>query len=148
MKTTSERSFHFRFDNAIPSPKMNQNLKGATSQQTGTHADVKPTPRVNKALLPNYIGQIVRLVGVLKNMTPLYRELEAADHQIVQVLTSKDSAPYGIGATIEIVGRVKDQNTVEELSSCLFDTSTVPFDLNLYNQFLLVAQQNREIFGL
>jgi hypothetical protein len=58
---TSQQNLALFFHSTETQHKMNQNLKGITSQP-GTHADVKPTPRVNKTLLPNYIGQIVRLV--------------------------------------------------------------------------------------
>ncbi len=90
---------------------MNTPTKGTNYEQA------KATPRVNHALMAENVGSIVRLICRVVSAAQSLRQVQTSDGAIVQVQLSPDSLMHAQGSLIEIIGRVKDPNTIEEFSS-------------------------------
>ncbi|KAJ1980259.1 hypothetical protein H4R33_005524 [Dimargaris cristalligena] len=76
----------------------------------------KPTPRVNSALLPNYINHSVRIVGKVIQIQGNKAVLEASDHGKVLVNLVPQN---NIGSQyVEIIGLVQEDRSIQEFSSC------------------------------
>ncbi|KAJ1959301.1 hypothetical protein IWQ62_004666 [Dispira parvispora] len=79
----------------------------------------KPTPRINSAMLPNYINHSVRLVG-----------------KIVQHNT------FGT-KFVEIIGQVQPDRSLQEFSSCNMGDN---FDMPTYNKLVELSHRYKELF--
>jgi len=103
-----------------------------------------PTPRVNKEMLQRYPGKTVRLVGRVTGVGHGVFEMQAADNGIVKVeIAPGNSGNMQAGCVVEIVGKVKDNQTVEEYNSTLFNPE---FNFETYNQMVVLAEQYPNIF--
>jgi hypothetical protein len=108
----------------------------------------KPTPRVNHALMAHNVDGIVRLICRVVSTNQPGRQVQTSDGAIVHVQTGAESLMHAQGTLIEIIGRVKDPNTIEEFSSIVLREETGTFDFAKYNAFLHLQQSASEIFGL
>jgi hypothetical protein len=72
-------------------------------------------PRINKALLPNFIGSNVKLVGRVTEVdaSGRFASIEAADHGIIQVIRDPSAQRYG-SPYVEITGGVNPDGTINE----------------------------------
>lgn len=79
------------------------------------------TPRVNKALIGNYIGKNVRVVGQVQSK-PMNGKaiLLASDKGTVTVNTQPQSQDTWTDKFMEVIGKVNDDLSVDELFSTNF----------------------------
>mmetsp|Transcript_15545 Transcript_15545/g.60807 ORF Transcript_15545/g.60807 Transcript_15545/m.60807 type:complete len:108 (-) Transcript_15545:122-445(-) len=102
------------------------------------------TPRVNRQLLPNYVGSLVRVVGrVVQEPSNGQAVLETSDKQQVGVTLAAASIPWQ-DAYIEVIAKVNSDCSLQELRSTNLGTS---FDMDIYNELVTTAQRHNELFA-
>mmetsp|Transcript_14979 Transcript_14979/g.17963 ORF Transcript_14979/g.17963 Transcript_14979/m.17963 type:complete len:107 (+) Transcript_14979:36-356(+) len=93
-----------------------------------------PAFRVPGERLSNYTGKTVRIIGRVVGNDGKSPKLQLSSSGVtVSVTGSVDAKKYQSSTYIEVIGRVRDATTVEELKSIQVDES---FDLETYNQML------------
>ncbi|TMW55788.1 hypothetical protein Poli38472_010670 [Pythium oligandrum] len=109
------------------------NFGGATS---GT------APRVNKKTMGSFVGRTVAIVGAVESHMPTAVVLRTSDGGMVNV-NPMPGSDYS-SKFVEVIGRVVDNNTLQEFKTTLFGDN---FDLETYDQFVQVAQSKfRHLF--
>ncbi|KAG0146444.1 hypothetical protein CROQUDRAFT_657445 [Cronartium quercuum f. sp. fusiforme G11] len=84
------------------------------------------TPRVNSSLLPDFIGQVVRISGKLISVQD-DAVIESTDGGQITVLRIPDSL-IGSEPFLEVIGKVENETTVREMSTTNFGEN---YDLSL-----------------
>lgn len=79
------------------------------------------TPRVNKELIPNFVGRNVRLIGKV-NQAPNGGKaiLQASDNGLVTVNTQPGSEGTWTDQYMEVIGKVNPDHSMSELFSTNF----------------------------
>ncbi|CAG9460968.1 unnamed protein product [Pedinophyceae sp. YPF-701] len=94
---------------------------------------VKSTPRVNAALMPQFNGKQVTLVGKVLQQNPLI--IQTSDGDQVEVATNNTTPIHN--QVIEVVGTVSGHRSMTEISRTNFadgfDLDTYDKMVNLYN---------------
>lgn len=92
------------------------------------------TPRVNKELLPNYIGRTVRLVGTVKGKrSDGTVEIQTCDKGSVLVKIAGSSDDYDVDTVCEIIGKVGDDLSIEEYNVSVWSPD---FNMENFNQLV------------
>ncbi|KAI8928452.1 replication factor A protein 3 [Entophlyctis helioformis] len=100
------------------------------------------TPRVNSALLLKNVGKTVRIVGKVTSINSTNAILEASDKGQVTVMLAMGSGVRP--GVVEILGRVTNDVSVQEMSSCMFASD---FDADSHDKMVMLAQEHSELFG-
>lgn len=91
------------------------------------------TPRINKALLPKYVGRTVRLVGRVTGKRGGEVEVQTSDGGSVTVRTSSGLDDYDAGMICEIIGKVHEDLTLEEYNMSVWNAD---FNMDNFNQLV------------
>lgn len=102
------------------------------------------TPRVNKGFLPQYRGQVVRLIGTVMASSEAGVDIRASDGGIVRLMPS--SGTFQVGEVWEVIGRVRDDFSLEELNSIQIP-STPAFDFENFEALVQLTHLHPDIFG-
>mmetsp|Transcript_7462 Transcript_7462/g.10261 ORF Transcript_7462/g.10261 Transcript_7462/m.10261 type:complete len:106 (+) Transcript_7462:85-402(+) len=92
-----------------------------------------PAFRVPGERLSNYTGQTVRIIGRVVGNDNGSPKLQLSSSGVTVSVTGSVDAKKYQSTYVEVIGRVRDATTVEELKSIQVDDS---FDLETYNQML------------
>jgi len=110
-----------------------------------TSSQLVSTPRVNKALLPNYLGRTVRLVGKVDGIDSASGicVLNTSDRASVNVVVNPMS--HYDSQFVEVLGKVNNDLSISDMSVTNLGTN---FDLDIYEQFLQITHQfHKELWG-
>ncbi|KAG0334137.1 60S acidic ribosomal protein P1-alpha 3 [Podila humilis] len=99
------------------------------------------TPRINSAMLGNYIGQTVRLVGSVTATNGNQATLTTSDKGQVTVISNEASAYHT--TILEVIGEVNTDLSISELTFCPFGDD---FDMDVYNELVKKMQQFPTVF--
>ncbi|KAG9303950.1 hypothetical protein G9A89_005860 [Geosiphon pyriformis] len=100
-------------------------------------------PRLSAAQLSTNRGQLVTIVGRIVESTSGKAILQAHDKGIVNIKTIQDqNFQQGF---VEVVGRVMDDLTVEELNSINLGDN---FDIDLYADVIEISKKYPSLMGL
>mmetsp|Transcript_8974 Transcript_8974/g.33842 ORF Transcript_8974/g.33842 Transcript_8974/m.33842 type:complete len:120 (-) Transcript_8974:52-411(-) len=98
--------------------------------------------RVNGSLLSNNIGRTVSLVGTIESQNDGLATLLTSDG--IKVTIQQQAGAYYTGPVVEIIGRVSDGQTVEELQCREFGGD---YDKENYNALVeLMNGKYKEVF--
>eukprot|EP01126_Amoeba_proteus_P025371 TRINITY_DN2533_c0_g1_i1.p1 TRINITY_DN2533_c0_g1~~TRINITY_DN2533_c0_g1_i1.p1 ORF type:complete len:113 (+),score=14.61 TRINITY_DN2533_c0_g1_i1:82-420(+) len=106
---------------------------------------VAPTPRINKALLPSYVGSTVRLVARVTGKANGVVHVQTSDGGTVQVVLTSNGDEYHIGGITEIIGRVREDETIEEFNNTTFNDN---FNMENFDQLIRLTHYFPELFGI
>ncbi|KAG0206116.1 hypothetical protein BGX28_002369 [Mortierella sp. GBA30] len=99
------------------------------------------TPRVNSAMLSQYVGQPVRFVGKIIEQNGTRAVMAASDKGQVHVHMTELSQ-YGT-QYVEVIGTVNGDFSISEMASTNFGND---FDLDTYNETVKKMQQFPSVF--
>lgn len=105
------------------------------------------SPRVNKAFMPRYLGDIVRVVCrvVGYNQEKDTLTVETSDGGRVAVAISPDTAIYPVGSVLEIIGRVEDDGaSLQMFNLTPFNDD---FDFENFERLLRLTHKFPSIFS-
>lgn len=104
----------------------------------------RPTPRVNSAMLTDYQGKTVRIIGRVLNRQAGNIIIQASDEGQVKVKLSQGSSISDDATFIEVIGKVSQSDlSVTELTSVDLGTD---LDMGLVEKFVQLASLHPEVF--
>ena len=125
---------------------------------------MEAAPRINKSLMPQYLGKTVRLVGKVESVPDRNGEaaILSSDGERVKILHANPST--FCTAFVEVLGKVNSDGSIQEYTSSSFgNTFGAPpplsfhfsfddrltkraADLASYNEMIVLAHMHQEIF--
>eukprot|EP01096_Ripella_sp_DP13-Kostka_P015358 TRINITY_DN715_c0_g2_i1.p1 TRINITY_DN715_c0_g2~~TRINITY_DN715_c0_g2_i1.p1 ORF type:complete len:121 (+),score=54.76 TRINITY_DN715_c0_g2_i1:45-365(+) len=104
---------------------------------------MEPAPRINKALMPQYLGRTVRLVAKVSAPPDRNQDAQVESSDGERVTVHQANPGNYSNAFIEVIGKVNNDGSVTEYTSSSFGND---FNLPNYNEMILLAHMHQEIF--
>ncbi len=89
-------------------------------------------------------GKTVRLVGRVLGLGGNVMDLEASDKGKVQVTLSTNSSDLQLSSIVEVIGKSTGPASMDEMLCSVWNPE---FNLENYDQMILLAEQFPQIFG-